>query len=224
MKRLSLILVLAFVAMPGLRAQESFSPYHYRSPYKTTYSQHQYHYPEYQHHHISASYGLSAIDMAFSLLIDGNHLHWNITDKEYFAFTTSGLGGGNYNVGYSYRFLNDWLSLGAALSINSLSIYAEDYYFRIPLLTGKAFSILTFARFDFVRTEMCRLYTKAALGAMCLTGTLVGSKGLTGSAWLPSAHISVFGFEVQPLLNLSAFVELGVGMQGILQTGIALHF
>ena len=205
MKRLFLLLVVAMAMTPGLRAQTYYAPLD-------------------QHHSISVGYGVSAIDLAFSALIDGTHLRWQITDKEYLALTTSGLSGGNYNVGYSYRFDNNWLSIGGAFSINNLSINVEDYYFRIPLVSGRALSALGMVRFDFARTKMCRFYTTAGLGVSCLTGRLLGSKALKGSVWMPSFHTSLFGFEVQPIKQLSAFVELGIGMQGIAQVGIARRF
>ncbi len=130
---------------------------------------------------------------------------------------------GVINLGYGYQ-LNKTISLGGAVGLNRMSVNLEDQAGKLTAASANIWMVMTTAKFDWFRTrsDIFGMYSKVGLGVMAIGGQLVEESTLSGTLWLPTGHLSLVGAEVGK--GFSGFLEIGAGMQGVVQAGIRARF
>ncbi len=128
---------------------------------------------------------------------------------------------GVINLGYTYQ-LNKVVSIGGAIGLNSMKIRLEDNTGKIDAARANIWMLMSSAKFDWFRTrsDVFGMYSKVNLGVMGIGASLMEEAHKT--LWLPTGHLSLIGLEVGK--GFSGFMELGVGMQGIVQAGVRARF
>lgn len=172
---------------------------------------------------ISASYGVSLLGSMIGTVINKADLVSGlIDDKDYVAVKNGGTKG-ILNLGYTCQ-LNKTISVGATAGINRMSVNLEDNEGKLTAAAANIYTLMATSKFDWFRTrsDVFGMYSKVGLGVMAMHGELVEDKALQGTLWLPTGHLSLIGLEVGR--GFSGFMELGVGMQGIVQAGIRARF
>ena len=151
-----------------------------------------------------------------------NFIGWLIDDDDYTVVSVGGSKG-VVNLGYTYQ-INKTISVGGALGYNRMSVSMEDKTGKLTAAAANIFTMMSTAKFDWFRTgnDVFGMYSKAGLGVMCINGELMEEEHLKGNIWAPAVHVSAVGMEVGKAF--SGFMELGVGMQGIVQFGIRGRF
>ena len=204
---LALAAVFCLATVPQANAQ-----YYYHQYYKLSHPS-----------EISASYGVSLLGSVMgSLANKTNFIGWLIDDDDYTVVSVGGSKG-VVNLGYTYQ-INKTISVGGALGYNRMSVSMEDKTGKLTAASANIFTMMSTAKFDWFRTgnDMFGMYSKAGLGVMCINGELMEEEHLKGNIWAPAVHVSAIGMEVGKAF--SGFMELGVGMQGIVQAGIRARF
>ena len=210
MKRLIVAVFAAALVMaaPSARAQAPFST----------------------HNEISTSYGISALGASLSLVAKYANLASAFAD---FVEISDGAnirvkaGGskGVVNLGYAYQINKTW-QFGISAGYNRISVELSDNTGSIKPLTANLFTIMNTAQVNWFRTasDMFGMYSKAAAGVVLVNyGLMVGTEDeRTGTRPFFSPHLTAVGLEVGR--DFRGFMELGVGMQGILQMGIKARF
>ena len=200
---LALAAVFCLATVPQAQAQ-----YYYQRYYKLSHPS-----------EISASYGVSLLGSVVGGLANKtNFIGWLIDDDDYTVVSVGGSKG-VVNLGYTYQ-INKTISVGGALGYNRMSVSMEDKTGKLTAAAANIFTMMSTAKFDWFRTgnDMFGMYSKAGLGVMCINGELMEEEHLKGNIWAPAVHVSAVGMEVGKAF--SGFMELGVGMQGIVQFGI----
>lgn len=183
----------------------------------------QLYYKQYHPNEISFSYGVSLLGSVASGLADkANFIGWLIDDQDYTVVSVGGSKG-VLNLSYSNQ-LNKTISVGAAVSFNRMKVNLKDNTGNFTAASANIFSLMSTGKFDWFRTgsDVFGMYSKVGLGVMCINGTVMEEEHLSGNIWSPTFHISAIGMEVGK--GFSGFMELGVGMQGIVQFGIRGRF
>lgn len=172
---------------------------------------------------ISASYGVSLLgSMIGSVINKADLVNGLVGDDDYVAIKNGGTKG-ILNLAYTYQ-LNKTVSVGATAGINRMSVNLEDKTGKLTAAAANIYTLMATGKFDWFRTrsDVFGMYSKVGLGVMAMHGELVEDKSLQGTLWLPTGHLSLIGLEVGR--GFSGFLELGAGMQGIVQAGIRARF
>lgn len=180
-------------------------------------------YKQIHHNEISASYGFSLLGSAIGTVVNkANLLNEFFGDDDIVAIKNGGTKG-VLNLGYAYQ-LNKTISVGAAVGMNRMSVKLEDKTGKLNAASAGIYTLMGTAKFDWFRTksDIFGMYSKVGLGVMAMHGELVEDQSLSGTLWLPTGHLSLVGLEVGK--GFSGFMELGMGMQGIVQVGIKARF
>lgn len=108
--------------------------------------------------------------------------------------------------------------------MNRMSVKLEDKTGKLNAASAGIYTLMGTAKFDWFRTrsDVFGMYSKVGLGVMAMHGELLEDQSLSGTLWLPTGHLSLVGLEVGK--GFSGFMELGMGMQGIVQVGIRARF
>ena len=170
---------------------------------------------------ISASYGVSLLGSAIGTVVSKGGRIASILGLDEDVTVKNGGTKGIVNLGYSYQ-LNKVVSVGGAVGFNRMSINMQDETGKISAAAANIYMIMSTGKFDWFRTrsDVFGMYSKVGLGIMAIGGTLV--EDVQKTAWLPTAQLSLVGLEVGK--GFSGFLELGAGMQGIVQAGIRARF
>jgi len=172
---------------------------------------------------ISASYGVSLLGIGIGTVVnklDDVRSWLGITDD---LVVKSGGTKGVLNLGYTYQ-LSKVVSIGGAVGLNSMKIKLEDQTGKIDAATANLWLIMSSAKFDWFRTrsDVFGMYSKVNLGLMLLDAKLMEDQTLHKTVPLPTGHLTLIGLEVGK--GFSGFLELGMGMQGIVQVGVKARF
>jgi len=178
-------------------------------------------YKQIHHNEISASYGLSLLGTAIGTVVNKADLlnRWlNIEDE---LSVRAGGTKGVINLGYSYQ-LSKVFSVGGAAGLNRISVNLKDDTGKITAAAANIWIVMATGKFDWFRTrsDIFGMYSKVGVGAMAIGGSLM--EELHKTIWLPTGQLSLIGLEVGK--GFSGFMELGMGMQGIVQVGIKARF
>jgi hypothetical protein len=195
-----ILLALLLLALP-MQAQQSYRLYHPNE--------------------ISTSFGFSLIDYGVSMIDKANLTY---VDPETGRITGIHSGGsrGAYNIGYS-RQLNCCISVGGSFGFNRTSINGIIYNANLTLASANIYSLMGTAKFDWfhTRNDVFCMYSKVGLGVMVVQGIVL--QGLLNGAFVaPTFQTSFVCLEVGKVVY--GFMELGMGMQGIVQVGVRTRF
>ena len=171
---------------------------------------------------ISASYGYSLLGGTISTVVNKLDLvekFFGESDVKVKSGGTKGV----FNLGYSYQ-LNKTVSVGGAVGYNRMSVNLQDQTGKLSAASCNIWMMMATGKFDWFRTssDIFGMYSKVGLGVMAVAGQLVEEKSLKGTLWLPTGQLSLVGLEVGR--GFSGFLELGAGMQGLVQVGIRGRF
>lgn len=185
-----------------------------------------YYYKQIHPNEISASYGVSLIGSVASGLSDKiNFIQWLLDEEGDTGMKVTHVGGskGVINLGYSYQ-LNKTISVGAAFGFNRMTMDISDNTGHMNAVAGNIFFLMSTGKFDWFRTgnDIFGMYSKAGLGVMCINGKIMEEDHLAGNIWFPTLQLSAIGMELGRAV--SGFMELGIGMQGIVQFGVKARF
>lgn len=170
---------------------------------------------------LSASYGVSLIGISINTVIDiaGAIVDaGKIADID-LASVKSGGSKGIINASYLYH-TNKLFAVGGSVGFNRLSINIQDETGKMTAAASNIIFGMVDAKVNWFRQDIFGMYSKFGLGVMCITGNLMEGSG--HNVWLPTAQVSLIGMELGR--QFCGFMELGAGMQGILQAGVKLHF
>ena len=124
---------------------------------------------------------------------------------------------GNITVGYEHR-INNWLWLGGELGGEKETLYmGKDDSGAVDKSDITSFCVLATAKANWLRREHFAMYSKVRLGAMYLPTNGTSEK----LAFSP--HISPVAFEAGSQSALG-FLELGLGVQGVIIGGVRFRF
>ncbi len=170
---------------------------------------------------ISASYGFSLLGTAIGTVINkaDNLNEWLGIDEEIHIRNrgTKGV----ISLGYTHQ-LSKVVSVGGTMSLNSIGVELKDDTGSLTAANANIWMLMGTCKIDWFRTksDIFGMYSKVGLGVMGIGGSLMEEFHKT--VWLPTGHLSLVGLEVGR--GFSGFMELGVGMQGIVQAGIRARF
>jgi hypothetical protein len=187
----------------------------------TMQAQTQTYYKQIHPNEISASYGVSLLGTGIGTVVNKLDDIRRWLDIDDGLVVKSGGTFGVINLGYTYQ-LNKVVSIGGAIGLNSMKIRLEDNTGKIDAARANIWMLMSSAKFDWFRTrsDVFGMYSKVNLGVMGIGASLMEEAHKT--LWLPTGHLSLIGLEVGK--GFSGFMELGVGMQGIVQAGIRARF
>ena len=176
---------------------------------------------EYYPNEISASYGVSLLGASINTLIDLVGIADFFSDEigEDIASIRSGGSRGVINLNYIYH-PNPVFGVGGSVGYNRLSVNMEDKTGKLTAASANIIFAMVDAKVNWFRQDIFGMYSKAGLGVMCINGNMMEESG--GNVWLPTGQLSIIGMELGR--QFCGFMELGAGMQGILQVGLKLHF
>lgn len=178
-------------------------------------------YKQIHRNEISASYGFSLLGTAIGTVINkaDNLNEWLGIDEEIHIRNrgTKGV----ISLGYTHQ-LSKVVSVGGTMSLNSIGVELKDDTGSLTAANANIWMIMGTCKIDWFRTrsDIFGMYSKVGLGVMGIGGSLMEEFHKT--VWLPTGHLSLVGLEVGR--GFSGFMELGVGMQGIVQAGIRARF
>ena len=197
------LLMVCLMALPTLQAQT------------------QTYYKQIHPNEISASYGVSLLGTGIVTVVNKLDDLRRWLDIDDGLVVKSGGTFGVINLGYTYQ-LNKVVSIGGAIGLNSMKIRLEDNTGKIDAARANIWMLMSSAKFDWFRTrsDVFGMYSKVNLGVMGIGASLMEEAHKT--LWLPTGHLSLIGLEVGK--GFSGFMELGVGMQGIVQAGVRARF
>lgn len=181
------------------------------------------------HHEISASYGMSVLGLMFdkaiekaSGMVDMKELIG--VDVKDIDLKTSGSKG-VVNLGYAYQ-INKRFQFGITGGFNRVALKISDGEEAFRLLNVNLYSVMGTAQVNWFRTRDDRLgiYSKLGAGVVLLNyGLNVGlEEDIRDTQPFFSPHLTLLGLEVGR--GFRGFLELGAGMQGIVQVGIKARF
>ncbi len=175
----------------------------------------------YQPNEISTSFGFSLINFGVSM-IDKAKLSYVDSETGRVTGIRSGGSRGVMNIGYS-RQLNSCISVGGSFGFNRASINGIVYNANLTLASANIYSLMGTAQFDWFhsRNDVFCMYSKVGLGLMVVQGIVLQGL-LNGAVVAPTFQTSFVCLEVGKAV--SAFLELGMGMQGIAQVGLHARF
>jgi hypothetical protein len=187
----------------------------------TMQAQTQTYYKQIHPNEISASYGVSLLGTGIGTVVNKLDDLRRWLDIDDGLVVKSGGTFGVINLGYTYQ-LNKVVSIGGAIGLNSMKIRLEDNTGKIDAARANIWMLMSSAKFDWFRTrsDVFGMYSKVNLGVMGIGASLMEEAHKT--LWLPTGHLSLIGLEVGK--GFSGFMELGVGMQGIVQAGVRARF
>jgi hypothetical protein len=187
----------------------------------TMQAQTQTYYKQIHPNEISASYGVSLLGTGIGTVVNKLDDIRRWLDIDDGLVVKSGGTFGVINLGYTYQ-LNKVVSIGGAIGLNSMKIRLEDNTGKIDAARANIWMLMSSAKFDWFRTrsDVFGMYSKVNLGVMGIGASLMEEAHKT--LWLPTGHLSLIGLEVGK--GFSGFMELGVGMQGIVQAGVRARF
>jgi hypothetical protein len=187
----------------------------------TMQAQTQTYYKQIHPNEISASYGVSLLGTSIGTVVNKLDDLRRWLDIDDGLVVKSGGTFGVINLGYTYQ-LNKVVSIGGAIGLNSMKIRLEDNTGKIDAARANIWMLMSSAKFDWFRTrsDVFGMYSKVNLGVMGIGASLMEEAHKT--LWLPTGHLSLIGLEVGK--GFSGFMELGVGMQGIVQAGVRARF
>lgn len=187
----------------------------------TMQAQTQTYYKQIHPNEISASYGVSLLGTGIGTVVNKLDDLRRWLDIDDGLVVKSGGTFGVINLGYTYQ-LNKVVSIGGAIGLNSMKIRLEDNTGKIDAARANIWMLMSSAKFDWFRTrsDVFGMYSKVNLGVMGIGASLMEEAHKT--LWLPTGHLSLIGLEVGK--GFSGFMELGVGMQGIVQAGVRACF
>ena len=177
------------------------------------------------HHEISASYGMSVLGLMFDKAIEKASGMVDLkeligVDVKDIDLKTSGSKG-VVNLGYAYQ-INKRFQFGISGGFNRVALHVSDGEESFRLLKVNLYSIMGTAQVNWFRTRDDRLgiYSKLGAGVTLLNiGLDVGlEEDIKNTQPFFSPHLTVLGLEVGR--GFRGFLELGAGMQGIVQVGI----
>lgn len=170
---------------------------------------------------ISTSFGFSLINFGVSM-IDKAKLSYVDSETGRVTGIRSGGSRGVMNIGYS-RQLNSCISVGGSFGFNRASINGIVYNANLTLASANIYSLMGTAQFDWFhsRNDVFCMYSKVGLGLMVVQGIVLQGL-LNGAVVAPTFQTSFVCLEVGKAV--SAFLELGMGMQGIAQVGLHARF
>ena len=170
---------------------------------------------------LSASYGFSLIGTSISSIINMAGIASQFSEEagEEIAMITSGGSRGVINLNYLYH-PNRILGVGASVGFNRVSVNMQDKTDKLTAASANIIFAMVDAKANWFRRDIFGMYSKLGLGVMCINGNLMEEVG--GNLWLPTGHLSLIGMELGR--QFCGFMELGLGMQGIVQAGVKLHF
>lgn len=178
-------------------------------------------YKQIHRNEISASYGFSLLGTAIGTVINkaDNLNEWLGIDEEIHIRNrgTKGV----ISLGYTHQ-LSKVVSVGGTMSLNSIGVELKDDTGSLTAANANIWMLMGTCKIDWFRTrsDIFGMYSKVGLGVMGIGGSLMEEFHKT--VWLPTGHLSLVGLEVGR--GFSGFMELGVGMQGIVQAGIRARF
>lgn len=179
---------------------------------------------------ISSSYGVSVMGATLGMVIKyanfigeiGELLEISSGDN---IRVRSGGSKGIINMAYGYQYDKHW-QFGIAFGFNRISVELSDNTGTVKPLVANMFTIMNTAQFNWFRTDNDKfgMYSKAGAGVLLANyGLMVGSADeRTGTKPFFAPHLTAVGLEVGQ--DFRGFMELGMGMQGILQLGIKARF
>ena len=186
---------------------------------------------EAQPNEISLSYGVSLLGLSMGTVAAFANRIGDIAD---FLVASSGdnvrvhVGGsqGIYNLGYSYTVNKTW-QFGMTFGYNKLNVEHSDNTGSYRPIDANLFNIMNTAQVNWFRVEsdMFGMYSKGAIGVwIAQYGLMVDTADeQTGTKFFfPAFQLSAVCLEIGK--SFSGFLELGVGMQGIVQTGMRVRF
>ena len=165
---------------------------------------------------LSASYGVSLIGISVNTLANIASIAGIFSDEleADIASVKSGGSKGVINASYLYH-TNRVFAVGGSVSLNM-----QDKTGSITAASANIIFGMIDAKVNWFRQDIFGMYSKFGLGVMCINGNIMEESG--GNLWLPTAQLSLIGMELGR--QFCGFMELGAGMQGILQLGLKLHF
>ena len=179
---------------------------------------------------ICVSYGVSLLGVSVGTVAGFANSLADIAD---FIEVSSGdnirvhIGGthGIFTLGYSYTVNKTW-QFGAATGFSRLNMHVSDNTGDFRPLTADMYNFMNTAQVNWFRTgnDVFGMYTKAAIGMWIVNyGLMVDTADERGGTKIfPAAQLSAVCLEVGK--TVSGFLELGVGMQGVVQTGLRVRF
>jgi len=179
---------------------------------------------------ICLSYGVSLLGASMGLVAGMANMLGNVVD---WIDPSPGddirvhIGGshGIATLGYSYTVNKTW-QFGVSTGYSRLSVRVSDNTGEYRPLTGNMFNFMHTAQVNWFRTrkDIFGMYTKAGLGVWVVNyGLMVDTADeMTGTKVNFAGQISPVCLEVGR--TVSGFLELGVGMQGVIQTGLRVRF
>lgn len=124
---------------------------------------------------------------------------------------------GNIMVGYEHR-VNDWLWLGGELGGEKETLYmSKNGSGPVDKTDITSFCALATAKANWLRREHFAMYSKVRLGAMYLP------TNESENSFAFSPHISPIAIEAGSQ-SVLGFLELGLGVQGVIIGGIRYRF
>lgn len=184
----------------------------------------------YTHNEISTSYGVSLLGASIGVVSKyANWIGWLGDVTEYSTGDNirvkSGGSKGIINLGYAYQVNKTW-QFGVAFGFNRLSVELSDNTGSIQPLTANLFTIMNTAQVNWFRTgnDVFGMYSKVGLGVVLANyGLMVGTADeMKGTKPFFAPHLTAVGLEVGR--NFRGFLEIGAGMQGVVQMGIKARF
>ena len=181
------------------------------------------------HHEISSSYGMSLLGLMFDKAVEkigstvdlGELIGVRIDDIDLKGGGSKGV----VNLGYAYQ-INKRFQFGISGGFNRVSIIFLEGEEAFSPLKVDLYSIMGTAQVNWFRTRDDRLgiYSKLGAGVMLLNiGLDVGSEeDIRDTRPFFSPHLTLLGLEVGR--GFRGFLELGAGMQGLVQVGIKARF
>ncbi|MBR0223223.1 MAG: hypothetical protein IJL93_03000 [Bacteroidales bacterium] len=167
---------------------------------------------------LSFSYGVSLIGSATSSLVARFDILQQFSDGEYVKIQSGGSKG-VLNLGYVYH-TSKLFGVGGNFGFNRMSVTMEDETGKMTAASANVFFLMADAKLNWFRRDIFGMYSKLGLGVMCINTSLAEEAG--GNLWLPTGHLSLVGMELGR--QFCGFMELGAGMQGIVQFGVKYHF
>jgi hypothetical protein len=170
---------------------------------------------------ISASYGVSLIGISVNTLVNIAGIAGIFSDEleADIASIKSGGSKGVINASYLYH-PNSVYAIGGSVGFNRLSVNMQDKTGSITAASANIIFAMVDAKVNWFRQDIFGMYTKFGLGVMCINSNVMEEHD--GNLWLPTAQLSLIGMELGR--QFCGFMELGAGMQGILQVGLKYHF
>lgn len=210
MKKIILALAAVFCLTAVQQAQAQAYPQYYKL---------------YHPNEISVSYGVSVLGSMVGTVINYADILGMVMSEDNSSYVSVKSGGtkGVLNLGYIHQ-INKWFSVGGTASLNRMSVNLQDETGKLTAAAANIYMLMGTAKFDWFRTrsDVFGMYSKAGLGVMAMHGQMMEDETMKGTLWLPTGHLSLVGLEVGRAF--SGFMELGVGMQGVVQVGIRGRF